>query len=94
MRKAEEMATSTVDPEPAVENRDRSLLASSSRSVPVCNWRAHWLTAQEFARVMGRRPQTVYAWLRDGTLAEFGIPTYQLRCGRPHSGRIFIQNIF
>lgn len=62
--------------------------------LPAYNWRAHWLTVEEFARVMGRRPQTIYWWLRTGTLAESGIPVYQARGGRLHSGRTFIQNIF
>ena len=68
--------------------------ASSARGVPSCSWRAHWLTAHEFACVMGREPQTIYTWLRNGTLAEFGIPTYQFRHGGLHSGRTFIQNVF
>lgn len=67
---------------------------ASSARVPVCNWRAHWLTATEFARVMGRDPQTVYWWLRNGTLAEFGIPVCQFRGAKLHSGRTFIQNIY
>lgn len=68
--------------------------AASARLIPDHNWSAHWLTAQEFSRVMGRRPQTVYTWLRNGTLAEFGIPVCTFRCGGLHSGRTFIQNIF
>ena len=62
--------------------------------VPAYNWRAHWLTATEFARMMGREPQTVYKWLRNGTLAEFGVPVIHFRNGRRHSGRTFIQNIY
>ena len=68
--------------------------SSSARLVPSCNWRAHWLTVQEFSRMMGRRPQTVYSWIGDGTLADFGIPMCQFRHGKRHSGRVFIQNIF
>jgi hypothetical protein len=67
---------------------------SSAARLPVHNWRAHWLTAQEFARMMGRPQPTVYRWLRNGTLAEFGIPVCQFRQGRLHSGRVFIQNIY
>ncbi len=74
-----------------VEDQDH---ASSARSVPTCNWRAHWLTVNEFSRMMGRDPQTVYKWLRIGTLAEFGVPTYQFRHGGLHSGRVFIKNIY
>lgn len=73
-----------------VESTDRS---SSARSVPVHNWRAHWLTVQEFSRMMGREPDTVYKWIRNDTLAEFGIPTMRFRHGRLHSGRVFIQNV-
>lgn len=79
---------------PASLTKDSVDAASSARSVPAHNWRAHWLTAQEFARMMGREPQTIYKWLRNGTLAEFGVPVYQSRFGRLHSGRIFIQNIY
>ena len=71
-----------------------SLHTSSARCIPSCLWRAHWLTVNEFAQVVGRRPYTVHAWLRNGTLAAFGIPTYRFRSGRPHSGRTFIQNIY
>jgi hypothetical protein len=67
--------------------------ASSARSVPSCPWRAHWLTVAEFSRVMGRRPRTIHDWVEDGTLAEFGIPTYQVRRGR-HLSRTFILNIY
>ena len=64
------------------------------RSVTAYNWRAHWLTVGEFSRMMGRRPSTVYDWVGDGTLAEFGIPVWQFRQGRRHSGRVFILNIY
>jgi helix-turn-helix protein len=76
------------------EIESESSTISAARGVPVHNWRAHWLTASEFARMMGRDPQTVYKWLRNGTLAEFGVPVYQFRHGRLHSGRTFIQNIY
>ena len=68
--------------------------ASSSRGIPAHNWHAHWLTATEFAQVMGRSPWTIHTWLRNGTLAEFGIPVCTFRQGGLHSGRTFIQNIF
>jgi hypothetical protein len=68
--------------------------AQPKSTVPVHNWRAHWLTAQEFARMMGREPQTVYKWLRNGTLAEFGVPVMHFRQGKQHSGRTFILNIY
>jgi hypothetical protein len=68
--------------------------ASSARGTPPHNWRAHWLTVDEFSHMMGRRPQTIHTWLRNGTLAEFGIPVCQFRCGGLHSGRTFILNIY
>lgn len=71
-----------------------SAVASRPTGISVHNWRRHWLTTVEFARVMGRHPQTVYWWLRNDTLAEFGIPIMHFRQGRRHSGRVFIQNIF
>jgi hypothetical protein len=77
----------TVDAVPAAH-------ATSARSVPSCSWRAHWLTVREFSRMMGRHPQTVYSWIENGTLAEFGIPMCQFRQGRMHSGRTFILNIY
>jgi hypothetical protein len=67
--------------------------ASSSR-LSAHNWRAHWLTAVEFSRVTGRPLHTIYTWLRNGTLAEFGIPVYQTRHGGLHSARVFIKNVF
>ncbi len=86
--------TSTVVAHHPVEAvSDRGCTGSSAR-VPTCNWRAHWLTVAEFSRVMGRRPQTIYSWINNGTLAEFGIPSCQFRHGRVHSGRVFILNIF
>jgi len=62
--------------------------------VPSYNWHAHWLTVNEFSRMMGRRPYTIHTWLRRGTLMEFGIPVMQFRNGHKHSGRTFIQNVF
>lgn len=63
-------------------------------TVPSHNWRAHWLTVSEFSRMMGRKPSTIYEWVGDGTLAEFGIPVWQMRSGRLHSGRVFILNVY
>jgi len=71
-----------------------SASASSARSVPPHEWRNHWLSVPEFAAVMNRREQTVYKWLRTGTLAEFNIPVCQFRNGRLHSGRTFILYIY
>ena len=68
--------------------------ASSARSVPLHNWRAHWLTVVEFSRLMGREPVTIHKWVRDGTLAEFGVPVMHFQPGRRHSGRTFILNIY
>jgi hypothetical protein len=75
--------------EPTIANKQSE---QSTRLVLTYNWRAHWLTAQEFARVMGRRPQTIYWWIGNGTLAEFGIPICEFKFGRKHSARFFIQN--
>jgi len=72
---------------------DRASSPCSSSRLSVHNWRAHWLTVQEFSRMMGRPPNTVYRWLRTGTLAEFGVPVMQFRGRRLHSGRTFIQNL-
>jgi hypothetical protein len=66
----------------------------TDRLVPTYNWRAHWLTVNEFSRMMGRAPDTVHWWLRNGTLAEFGIPVYRVCGRRRHLGRVFIQNIY
>jgi hypothetical protein len=68
--------------------------STSSSRLPPYPWRAHWLTVAEFSRVMGRSYWTVQDWVRDGTLAEFGIPVYQSRHGRRHTGRTFILNIY
>ncbi len=68
--------------------------ASSSRLVPTYNWRAHWLTVAEFSRMMGRAPDTVHGWVRQGILADFGIPVYCTRGCKLHSGRVFIRNIY
>jgi hypothetical protein len=67
---------------------------SPDRTVPAYNWRAHWLTVQEFSRMMGREPQTVYKWIRNNTLSEFGVPVMHFRNGKQHSGRVFILNIY
>ena len=77
-----------------MDDKTESAVLSSTRLVPIYNWRAHWLTVQEFSRLMGRRPRTVYDWIDDGTLAEFGIPSCQFRYGKLHSGRTFIRNVF
>jgi hypothetical protein len=76
--------------EPTIANKQ----SEPVRSVPSHAWRSHWLTVQEFARVMGRDPQTVYWWIGNGTLAEFGVPVCQFRGSRLHSGRTFILNIY
>jgi hypothetical protein len=68
--------------------------ASSKSLVPPYNWRAHWLTVNEFSRMMGRAPDTVHWWIRQGVLADFGIPVMQFRQGKRHSGRTFILNIY
>ena len=91
MRKADEKVATTI---PTVQFQASTSHASSARGIPSCSWRAHWLTVTEFSRMMGREPQTIYTWLRNGTLAEFGIPVCHFRYGRLHSGRTFIQNTY
>jgi hypothetical protein len=91
--KARTMAVTMVSVQ-ATQPADSLDHISSARGVPVHNWRAHWLTVAEFSRMMGREPQTVYTWLRNGTLAEFGIPVYHFRFQGLHRGRAFIQNIY
>ncbi len=66
--------------------------ASSPATVPQNSWPGHWLTVVEFARMMGRRPPTVYNWLQEDVLSTFGISVYSFRSGRKHSARFFIRN--
>jgi hypothetical protein len=84
--------------DPAQEAKVTEVVSSADRGsssrLPAHNWRAHWLTVNEFSRMMGRSPDTVNWWVRQGILAEFGIPVYRVRHGRLHSGRIFIQNVY
>jgi hypothetical protein len=68
--------------------------AQPKSTVPLHPWSAHWLTVTEFSRMMGRAPDTVHWWIRQGILTEFGIPVYRVRGGKLHSGRIFIKNIY
>jgi hypothetical protein len=93
---ADQPAPSRPRPHPHVPIREEieEEHASSARSVPSHTWSGHWLSAREFATVVNRREQTVYKWIRLGVLAEFGIPTYMFRSGRPHSGRVFILNVY
>jgi len=93
MKTEVEVAVEPVQPEFSHVRVVSSPSSPSSPSVPSYNWRTHWLTVIEFSRMMGRRPSTVYEWIGDGTLAEFGIPVCQFRHGRLHSGRTFIQNV-
>jgi hypothetical protein len=79
------------DAEPIIDLPSRP---SSARSIPIYPWRAHWLTVMEFSRMMGRHPQTVYTWLSNGTLSEFGFPVYYCRSQGIHRGRTFIKNVF
>jgi hypothetical protein len=76
-------------PPPLVPVRE----GAATRRVPPHNWRGHWLSVSEFAFAMDRHEQTVYKWLRNGTLADFGVPVVQFRRGQLHYGRTFIYNI-
>jgi len=71
---------------------ESTMMEDKPSFVPACLWVGHWLTVSEFARLMGRSPQTVYKWTRLGTTAEFGISTYEYRSGRKHSARVFVRN--
>ncbi len=93
-RKPVKAALPAVIVEQIEETMDNSPVASSARSVPPYNWRGHWLTVTEFARMMGREPRTVAWWVETGILADFGIPVCQFRHGKVHSGRAFIQNVY
>ena len=66
--------------------------ANYPAAIPQHSWTGHWLTVAEFSRLMGRQPQTVYDWVKFGTLSEFGVSVYEFRLGRKHSARIFIRN--
>jgi len=46
------------------------------------NWYGHWVTTEEFARIMGRPHRTVQEWAANGTMVEFGIPVYRVTTGR------------
>ena len=78
-----------VKPRPVVPVKD-----VSARLVPAHNWRAHWLTVTEFSLLVNRSPDRVHGWVREGVLAEFGIPVYRVCVGKRHSGRTFIQNVY
>jgi hypothetical protein len=93
---ADQPAPSQPRPQPHVPIREEETMetASSARSVPPHEWHNHWLSVSEFAAVMNRREQTIYKWLRTGTLAEFNIPVCQYRSGRPHTGRTFILYVY
>jgi hypothetical protein len=93
-RKEKDVATSVATPAATKQPSPSVSHAFSAPSIPFCSWRAHWLTTTEFAEMMGRSPWTVQSWIRNGTLAEFGIPVCQFRYGRPHSGRTFIKNVY
>ena len=68
--------------------------ASAARGALSHSWKGHWLSAREFATVVNRHEQTIYSWIADGTLAEFGIPTYKFQGKRPHTARLWILNPF
>lgn len=39
--------------------------------------RKDWITVRKFSEFYGRHPNTIYRWMRDGTLSEFGFRWYQ-----------------
>jgi hypothetical protein len=77
------------DAEPA-----EALMSARPVCVPPHQWAGHWLTVAEFSRLMGRRPYTVYGWVRENVMSEFGISVYEFRSGRKHSARIFVRNLY
>lgn len=44
--------------------------------------RDRWITVNQFARLMMRRPKTVYRWLYEGTIPEFGYRAFRDANGR------------
>lgn len=52
------------------------------------DWKNHWLTINEYARVANRHVRTVRYWCETGTLRAFNIPHF-----RDRRGKWWIQNI-
>ena len=46
------------------------------------DWHMHWVTVQEFARMMRKSPQIVRHWIQDGTISDLGFPIYRISHGR------------
>jgi hypothetical protein len=44
--------------------------------------RDRWITVPQFARLMMRSPQTVYRWLYEETISEFGYRAFRDPMGR------------
>jgi hypothetical protein len=78
----------------SIDQPGSAMMDTKPSCVTAHEWVGHWLTVQEFARMTGRPYWTVQRWIRNGTLAEFGIPVCQFRHGQLHSGRTFILNIY
>jgi hypothetical protein len=81
-------------PRPIVPIRDDVEARASSTRDSSHSWKGHWLSAREFATMMNRHEQTVYSWVADGTLAEFGIPVCKFSGRRPHTARLWILSPF
>ena len=45
-------------------------------------WHLHWVTVQEFARIIGKDPRIVRYWIIDGTITQLGFPIYRICHGR------------
>lgn len=44
--------------------------------------RDRWITVNQFAQLMFRKPKTVYRWLYEGTIPEFGYRAFRDAQGR------------
>ena len=44
--------------------------------------RDRWITVNQFARLMHRSPKSIYRWLYEGTIPEFGYRAFRDPMGR------------
>jgi hypothetical protein len=49
-----------------------------------------WLTVYEFAALMNHSPQTVWGWVRDGTIFDMSLPIRMIGRGSSTRNGIFI----
>jgi len=59
---------------------------SKTKRLPAPPWingnRKDWLTTHEIALMYGRHRATIFVWIKNGTLKEFGFDLYQDFMGR------------